>query len=83
MKINPVILCGGSGTRLWPFSRQSLPKPFISINGEKSLLDLTLERINLVPNLGEITIVGNQRHSFFFDEALKKAGLKGKIILEP
>ena len=47
------------------FSRQSLPKPFISINGEKSLLDLTLERINLVPNLGEITIVGNQRHSFF------------------
>ena len=46
--IIPVILCGGSGTRLWPLSRKSFPKQFLSLssNSNKSLLQLTQERIN-------------------------------------
>ena len=45
MSIKVVILCGGSGSRLWPESRQSLPKQFIPIFEGKSLLDLTIERV--------------------------------------
>jgi mannose-1-phosphate guanylyltransferase/mannose-6-phosphate isomerase len=44
MKITPVVLCGGSGTRLWPLSRKSFPKQFVPLIGKKSLLQLTLER---------------------------------------
>ena len=44
-KITPVILCGGSGTRLWPLSRKSFPKQFVPLVGNKSLLELTLERV--------------------------------------
>lgn len=43
--ITPVILCGGSGTRLWPLSRKSIPKQFVALIGGKSLLQLTLERV--------------------------------------
>ena len=43
--ITPVILCGGSGTRLWPLSRKSFPKQFVPLIGNKSLLQLTLERL--------------------------------------
>lgn len=41
----PVILCGGSGTRLWPLSRKSFPKQFVPLIGDKSLLQLTGERL--------------------------------------
>lgn len=44
-KIIPVILCGGSGTRLWPLSRKSFPKQFVPLVNDKSLLRLTLERV--------------------------------------
>ena len=43
--IMPVILCGGSGTRLWPLSRRSLPKQFVPLIGGRSLLELALERV--------------------------------------
>ena len=43
--IKPVILCGGSGTRLWPLSRKSFPKQFVPFLGEQSLLELTIERL--------------------------------------
>lgn len=43
--IQPVILCGGSGTRLWPLSRRAFPKQFVPLVGSKSLLQLTLERV--------------------------------------
>ena len=45
MAIQPVILCGGAGTRLWPLSRKSFPKQFVPLIGGKSLLHLTLERV--------------------------------------
>jgi mannose-1-phosphate guanylyltransferase/mannose-6-phosphate isomerase len=46
--ITPVVLCGGSGTRLWPLSRKSIPKQFVPLIGNKSLLQLTLERVSLL-----------------------------------
>ena len=46
--ITPVILCGGSGTRLWPLSRKSLPKQFVPLVGDKSLLQTTLDRVALL-----------------------------------
>ena len=47
--ITPVILCGGSGTRLWPLSRKSFPKQFVPLIADKSLLQLTLERVQERP----------------------------------
>ncbi|MFP3355029.1 sugar phosphate nucleotidyltransferase, partial [Pseudoalteromonas sp. SIMBA_153] len=44
--ITPIVLCGGSGTRLWPLSRKSYPKQFVPLIGDKSLLQLTLERLS-------------------------------------
>ena len=48
--IQPVILCGGTGSRLWPLSRTLMPKQFLKIFNDKSLLELTLERLNGIPN---------------------------------
>ena len=51
MKTRPIILCGGSGTRLWPESREKFPKQFIPIIDGNSLFDLTLKRLNLIKDL--------------------------------
>ena len=78
-----VILCGGSGSRLWPESRETLPKQFIPIFNNKSLLDLTVERVlNLIRNKKPI-FVCNKNHSFIVKETLDKYNIKGDIILEP
>ncbi|MDO9359089.1 MAG: mannose-1-phosphate guanylyltransferase/mannose-6-phosphate isomerase [Polaromonas sp.] len=84
-KIIPVILCGGSGTRLWPLSRKSFPKQFVPLVGNKSLLQLTLERVALA-NAGhkpEVICVASEDHRFLVSEAMQTAGVSGQIILEP
>ncbi len=53
-KITPVILCGGSGARLWPLSRKSFPKQFVPLVGNKSLLQLTLERVAQITGVNEV-----------------------------
>jgi mannose-1-phosphate guanylyltransferase/mannose-6-phosphate isomerase len=81
MNITPVILCGGSGTRLWPLSRKSFPKQFVPLIGDKSLLQLTLER---VAGLSEqIVTVSSEEHRFMVTDALQSVGVDGPIILEP
>ena len=78
-----VILCGGSGSRLWPESRESLPKQFISIFDDKSLLELTIERfINSKIKLKPIVIC-NKKHGFLVRKSLDKYKLKADILLEP
>lgn len=78
-----VILCGGSGFRLWPESRASLPKQFITLLKDKSLLDLTIERIlNIKTRLKPIFIC-NKKHGFLVRESIKKYKLKAHIFLEP
>jgi mannose-1-phosphate guanylyltransferase/mannose-6-phosphate isomerase len=78
--IRPVILCGGSGTRLWPLSREALPKQFAPLVGGKSLLQATLERVS---ELGSVLCVANQEHRFFVKEAMQQAAVDGEQLLEP
>jgi len=81
MNITPVILCGGSGTRLWPLSRQSFPKQFVPLIGDKSLLRLTLERLAWCGNAP--MCVASEDHRFLVADAMESAGLPGQVLLEP
>lgn len=83
--ITPVILCGGSGTRLWPLSRKSFPKQFVPLIGNKSLLQLTLERVaHICPAAATNTIcVAAEDHRFLVSDAMHAAGVGTSIILEP
>ena len=83
--IHPVILCGGSGTRLWPLSRKAFPKQFIPLLGNKSLLQLTLERVApLAAGVAEgITCVSSEEHRFLLADVAAQAGLRVRQILEP
>ncbi|MEO5660066.1 MAG: mannose-1-phosphate guanylyltransferase/mannose-6-phosphate isomerase [Polaromonas sp.] len=83
--ITPVILCGGSGTRLWPLSRKSFPKQFVPLIDGKSLLQLTLERVGQIsPQAPENTVcVASEDHRFLVTDAIRAAGVGSAIILEP
>lgn len=84
--ILPVILCGGSGTRLWPLSRKALPKQFVPLIDAKSLLQLTLERLALLVDSSEghqVFCVAAEAHRFLVVESMRAAGVEGDIILEP
>ena len=83
--ILPVILCGGSGTRLWPLSRKSYPKQFVPLIGNKSLLRLTAERLAHISNGagGSLMCVAAEDHRFLVADDLRAAGLGGDLLLEP
>ncbi|MEJ7930606.1 mannose-1-phosphate guanylyltransferase/mannose-6-phosphate isomerase [Ramlibacter sp. AN1015] len=84
--IQPVILCGGSGTRLWPLSRKAYPKQFVPLIQGKSLLALTLERVASFcaePGQPGAICVGSEDHRFLVAESLEEAGLHGSVLLEP
>ena len=81
VSIVPVILCGGSGTRLWPLSRKSFPKQFVPLIGNKSLLQLTLERVSLLSKT--VICVASDEHRFLVAEAIQASKLKGAVLLEP
>lgn len=84
--ICPVVLCGGSGTRLWPLSRKAFPKQFIPLLNGKSLLQLTLERVALLLGDGSeqrVTCVSSEDHRFLVSDVAAHAGLAVTQILEP
>ena len=84
--IVPIILCGGSGSRLWPLSRQSFPKQFLSIFSEqkKSLLQNTFERISEIDNIKNPILVCSEEHRFIVAEQMREIGVKPQsILLEP
>ena len=84
--IVPLILCGGKGTRLWPLSRASYPKQFLSIEkGEKlSLLQQTIKRIQPLKNLKKPILVCNEEHRFIVAEQMRELDIDDFIIiLEP
>ena len=82
--ITPVILSGGSGTRLWPISRQSNPKQFSNFFGEKSLFQKTILRFKNNKNFANPIIVCNNEHRFIVASQLQEIGvIPQKIILEP
>ena len=79
----PVILAGGSGTRLWPLSRTMYPKQFLSLgSSDKSLLQNTMNRAKAGCGGAQI-IVCNEEHRFLTAEQMRESGHQGSIILEP
>jgi len=84
MKIIPVILSGGSGTRLWPLSRKQYPKQYLSLTGVNTMLQETILRLNGLKNLSKPIIVCNEDHRFLVAEQCQQIGLnKPTILLEP
>jgi len=89
MKLQPVILCGGSGTRLWPLSREQYPKQLLTLSGEHSMLQDTALRVH--GNLGEKNveilaplIVGNEEYRFITAEQLRQVDIQPQaLLLEP
>jgi mannose-1-phosphate guanylyltransferase/mannose-6-phosphate isomerase len=78
--IQPVVLCGGSGTRLWPLSREHHPKPLHAVNGERTLLQETALRCR-IPDAGEPLLVCNESHRFLVQDQLRRAGVRPRAIL--
>ena len=84
--IIPVILCGGTGTRLWPLSRESFPKQYLTLNSDNknSLLQNTQKRISKLDNIVEPILVCNEDHRFIVAEQMREINIKPlSILLEP
>lgn len=80
----PLILSGGSGTRLWPVSRKNLPKQFLSLAGQGTLFQQTVERTKLLPEVGAPIVVASEDHRFLAAEQLLESGIENAtIVLEP
>ena len=82
----PVILCGGSGSRLWPLSRQSFPKQYLSLDSEdnKTLLQKTQLRMQGIKNIDDPILICNEEHRFIVAEQMKEINIKPmSILLEP
>ena len=84
MKIHPVILSGGSGSRLWPLSREHYPKPLLPLTSEKTLLQETACRLDDLADIGPAVYVCNEEHRFLVAEQVTDLGkIPATIILEP
>jgi mannose-1-phosphate guanylyltransferase / mannose-6-phosphate isomerase len=86
--IQPVILCGGSGTRLWPLSRAQFPKQFISVFGAESLFQQAIDRLQRITDsefmLAPTMMVGNEEHRFLMLDQYQAISQKPlSILLEP
>ncbi|MDY0955991.1 mannose-1-phosphate guanylyltransferase/mannose-6-phosphate isomerase [Stenotrophomonas rhizophila] len=83
LPIVPVILSGGSGTRLWPVSREAYPKQFLPLVGEDTMLQATWKRVAQVAGAAPI-VVANQEHRFMAAEQLRECNVTPQaLILEP
>ncbi len=82
MKILPVIMCGGSGTRVWPESRESLPKQFIPLVGERSTFQMAIQ-VLADPLFETPIVISNHAYRFLVGEQLLEMGRAARIVLEP
>lgn len=84
MKIIPVILSGGSGTRLWPLSRKQYPKQYLPLLGDKTMLQATILRLSGLDNIAKPIIVCNADHRFLVAEQCQQINIiDPTILLEP
>ena len=82
----PVILCGGTGTRLWPLSRASYPKQYWPLNGDgdATLLQQTQQRLTGMEDLAPPLLICNEDHRFIVAEQMRQIGVEpNAILLEP
>lgn len=79
----PVILCGGSGTRLWPLSRSGYPKQFVEFQKGRTLFKSTLKRVVGLTNISSPIVVCNKDHRFLAKRDLGELNCHGNIIVEP
>lgn len=83
-KLQPVILSGGSGTRLWPLSRAQYPKQFLPLAGRQSLLQMTAARFTDTARFLPPVVIANDAHRFILAEQLRLAGIEWQhLVLEP
>jgi mannose-1-phosphate guanylyltransferase len=80
--ITPVIMAGGSGSRLWPLSRSLYPKQFLALTGEQTMLQETLQRLSNL-DVNAPLVICNEEHRFIVAEQLRVLDKTGSIILEP
>ena len=85
MLLQPVVLSGGSGTRLWPLSREKYPKQLLPLIGNDSLLQATVRRIEGLPGVEQAPpmVVCNEEYRFVIAEQLRLMGQPGQVVLEP
>src|SRR4051812_3325027 len=82
--LTPVILSGGSGTRLWPLSRAQLPKQFLPLVSKATMLQETWQRLDGLAAVAPPLIVCNEDHRFLAAEQLREAGaIAARVLLEP
>jgi mannose-1-phosphate guanylyltransferase / mannose-6-phosphate isomerase len=82
-RIVPVIMCGGAGTRLWPVSRESMPKQFVSLVGPGSTFQQVLARISDPELFARPIVITNAEFRFVVAEQLRERGIAADIVLEP
>ena len=83
MSIHPVILCGGSGTRLWPASRPSRPKQFLRLVGERSLFQDTVLRLRGLEGAAPPVVVAGRSHLDAIKRQLAELDVEGTVLIEP
>lgn len=84
MRIHPVVLSGGSGTRLWPLSREHYPKQLLCLIGEQTLLQQTVSRLDTLEDVADVTFICNEEHRFLVAEQTRQLGrTPARILLEP
>ena len=83
MKIYPVIMCGGAGSRLWPASRPGRPKQFLPLTGARSLFQETVLRVAPLAADGDVVVVAGLGHADAISAELAAIGVEATILLEP
>src|SRR3984893_13418602 len=82
-QIVPVIMCGGAGTRLWPVSRESMPKQFVTLIGQQAPFRQVLARISSPDLFARPIVITHADFRFVVAEQLRESGIEADIVLEP